>query len=342
MRARAHILLPYAFDIPEGAQFRVGTWGAENYKITFNLPMRVEESENSYNETEVTIDGVKTFKGRALSIDFHKEVFNRQKGGESDPPEEEIFKAANWLLQRIRTVTGSPFISPLGKWDTKWTLTYLNDDGSAPKDEADKIRGRGIHRMDMSYCALTPELWNHINDLPADYETPAWVTLLLDARKLLPEIGPPIVLAAAALETLIKNALGVLAARNNLPSGWWQWMNSRTPRERQPSLTEEYGILLKLLSGKSLEDDTDLWEGFQNIRSARNSFVHEGVARIGKKRQPITREEAGELVQYAERIALFVRGLLPSESQWPIYVCNMKIEVTGRPFRPRVGPTLEN
>ena len=59
------------------------------------------------------------------------------------------------------------------------------------------------------------------------------------------------------------------------------------------------------------------WEAFKNLKAARNSFVHEGVAQIGKR--PVREAEARELVQRAADIVTFIKAKLPNEMPWPEY-----------------------
>ena len=342
MLARAFVFLPYSFDIPDGASFSIGTWATDRYKVTVQVPIRVPDLDNLRDKSTIEVDGLKTFKARALVIDFAGVDFDRREGAKpTDPSSEDVFNVANWILQRIRTVTKAGHITQVGPLDTPWRVTYLNDDLSELPAEKGKIRGFGTHRIEMRVNVITPKIWDSINQLPIAYETPPWVTLLLDARRLLPETGPPIVLATAALETLIRFALETLARNAHLPEGFWAWLNNRTPLDRQPSLTEEYGALLKMLSGKSLEDEPELWEGFQNLRTARNSFVHEGEARIGKSKQPVSREEVGKLIANAEKIVEFVRKLLPAEAQWPVFNFEQKVVITMPLFDNQEKPISE-
>jgi hypothetical protein len=89
------------------------------------------------------------------------------------------------------------------------------------------------------------------------------------------------VLASTALETRISAALDELVQLVGLNAELWEWINHRSQFWMEPSTGDQFGILLKTLTGRSLKDDGILWEAFQNIRTARNSFAHEGVAILG-------------------------------------------------------------
>jgi hypothetical protein len=137
--------------------------------------------------------------------------------------------------------------------------------------------------------------------------------LLLDAMGLLPRVGPSLVLAATALETRIAEVLDLLEGRNPLPGGLWQWINDRGDYRKEPSTAEQFDVLLRVMSGRSLKDDAGLWEAFQNLRDARNSFVHEGVARIGKRPEAVTVDAAGTLIQQCWRILEWLDEFVPVE-----------------------------
>ena len=140
------------------------------------------------------------------------------------------------------------------------------------------MRGRGTFHFHFSYAAVTKEIWDEVFELPFDYEPPSWVPLLLDAQDLLPRIGPAIVIAFTALEVAVSKLLDDLADSSPIPEDIWRWINSRS-LDQQPSLVDQFGDLLRILTGHSLKDDNALWESFLNLRRARNTFVHDGVAK---------------------------------------------------------------
>jgi len=63
---------------------------------------------------------------------------------------------------------------------------------------------------------------------------------------------------------------------------------------------------------------------------ARNSFVHEGVARIGKRNAPLTSDGANRLVQDSSDIIRFIKEKLPEELQWPVYNYSFQIDIGKR------------
>src|SRR5262249_10800817 len=77
---------------------------------------------------------------------------------------------------------------------------------------------------------------------------------------------------------------------------------------------------LEVFTGKSLKRDRKLWEAFQNLRSARNSFSHGGKAVIGKgaSAKEVTPEKAAELVGAANAIVDWCETLLPAAVRRPL------------------------
>jgi len=141
--------------------------------------------------------------------------------------------------------------------------------------------------------------------------------LLLDAYALLPQIGPAIVLAYTAIETRIAQALDRLAALTGLNPLLWMWLTDRGDFTKDPSTAEQLDVLSRALAGKSLKDDTGLWESFQNLRTARNRFVHEGMASIGKQRLAVDDNRAQQLINGAELIIDWIENLLPEDERRP-------------------------
>ena len=111
---------------------------------------------------------------------------------------------------------------------------------------------------------------------------------------------------------------------NIISKDLWKWVNNRENWLKEPAPIEQFDILLMSFLGVSLKDNNDLWGHFKNLKHARNSFVHEGIAKIGKK--PITEEEARILIVKANEIVIFVKNELPEELQWPEYKFTMKVE----------------
>ena len=101
---------------------------------------------------------------------------------------------------------------------------------------------------------------------------------------------------------------------------------------KRPSVNEKFDSLLKIITGNSLKDENDLWEGLKNIKDARNAFAHEGIAKIGRTVLSIADTHA--LINKAEMIILKIRDWIPEEHQWPLFNVQLRIEITQQLIAP--------
>jgi hypothetical protein len=331
MIARLSVLLPFHLTVPDGQQFPVYQVEDSGYGIHFYPPGRSENAPPLTEEEKITIDGVTAFQADALRIDFRKESFDRRAGTHIDPPEDVIDRAINFFLTRLRHVTRAGQVRPVRFPLVTWRMRYLNDDESEFKEEAGLVRGRGIKSIPFSpVIPLTNKIWADVFDLPPDYEPPPWESLLLDATVEMPSIGPALVLAATALEVFISRVLDRLAPTKVVPPELWHWINERGNWLKEPALEEQYGVLMKLLTGHSLKEEPLLWEAFKNLKDARNAFVHEGIAKIGQI--PVSTETANKLIASASNIIEKVREWLPNELHWPEFKYDVPVEIQKRLF----------
>jgi hypothetical protein len=215
-------------------------------------------------------------------------------------------------------------IRPINFPYTSWHLQYLNDDESELDKTEGLVKGRGTKTIAFSWTALNNDIWERIFELPPDYIPPQWDNLLLDANEALPEIGPSVVLAATALEVFISHILNELSKNSSIPKDLWNWVNNRNWWLQKPGTEEQFDILLKTLLGISLKENNDLWKSFKNLKDARNSFVHDGIAKIGKN--PISEGEARKLLVKANEIVIFIKNKLPEELRWPEYKHSINVE----------------
>ena len=204
-----------------------------------------------------------------------------------------------------------------------WRLQYLNDDETELDTQKGFIRAQGAITRRFSWTALTSDIWDQVNLLPDDFQAPPWVTLLLDAQRAMPDIGAAIVLAHTALEVCIAHVLEGLSRTVVVPTELWVWINDRD-WQKEPSTGEQFDVLLRIMAGTSLKENNELWEQFQNLRKARNSFVHEGKARVDN--QVVDAAEARRLIGKANDIVMFVREQLPEEIRWPVYEFDLAVQ----------------
>ena len=165
-------------------------------------------------------------------------------------------------------------------------------------------------------------MWTNFRQLDPSFAAPLWSTLLSEALVVLPNVGASLVLTATSLEVFIASTLDALAAvaLNNSPL--WTWINNRKQRSSNPGPEEQFSKLLEILGSQSLTTDNSLWESYQSLRKARNSFAHGGVATLGVA--PVTEQQAREFIEIAWQITKFVRDHLPEQIKWPHHMYEVK------------------
>lgn len=270
--------------------------------------------------SDTSVNGEPAARCNALQIDFRKESFDRRRSSghsASDPSVPLAINLANNWLSRLRLLALAPQIRPLEMTSSIWRLVYLDDDEQPLEINEEMVRRFFSGVIHFSGVGINSELWKAIGSLPWGSEPAAADTLLLDAAGFVEEIGPAIVLAFTALETRIGYALDMLARMNGLSPAIWDWIQDRGDFRKDPSTIEKFDSLLKAVTRRSLKEEPRLWEGFQNLRSARNSFAHDGKAIVGKARKPVDQQEASHLVLLAREIVDWIDGLLPESERRP-------------------------
>jgi hypothetical protein len=280
------------------------------------------------------LDGRPAVLADVLPIDVIADEFDRTKGT-NDPPVEVVFEVANSVLARLRTLGRSFEIVPVTPASTLWLKTFLHDDGSEFEPEPDKYKAAGSGTIEAKLHAIPENLWQAVNTLPFDHHARPWDDLLLDAIEILPRIGPSIVLRSAAIETRIDSALDILADAAGWDDEFWKWLRKRNADFwKEPSVNYQLSVVLHGLIGRSLKDEPLLWQGHRNIRKARNTFAHEGVATIGGK--PVDLTKARQLRVVAEGIIDWIETLLPEvERRLPLQQwTTIEFTSTGWPVLP--------
>ncbi len=346
MIARFRILLPFTFSVREGddvapfefvkAPYRVKVYSPcqaaidpSETKAISRVPVRqsldgVRPADKQNATDAILMDGTPTIQANLLQVDFVKEDFDRRRQEEEGIPTYErgdpsivlVFEVVNNFLTRMRALTRGGQIKPLGPNNTFWRLDYLTDNQEElPHDP--KLRRRELAAtVRFRTIGVNKHIWTSIEKLPADFRSATWDNLLLDAGELLPDVGPSIVVAYAALETFISWCIGHLARSANLPPGLWEWIEERDKDHyKQPSVSEGFDVLLRIFTNRSLKDEPRLWECFRNLQSARHSFVHEGRPMIGG--EEVSVKTATRMVSGASEVIDWVERLLPEASRRP-------------------------
>jgi hypothetical protein len=365
MIARVRILLPYSVFVPVDEELKPIKIHQDGIEITlypllqsgfdaghltsgkFSLNEIAENIKPLYPPVasqDTLLNGKEMLRCNLLQIDLKKDVFNRTIGQTDNVPLEMAFEIANSFLLRLRTVTQAAYVKPLDADPAPWLLEFLSDDEKPLEPEPGKFRKKNGAFFKVRASALTEGIWEKINSLPLGFKPAAYDRLLLDAEAMLSDLGPAIVLAFSALETLIPATLRALVQQTNANSELWEWIQSRNDDyNKEPSVSEEFDVLLKALSGVSLKDNQHLWQAFQNLRSARNNFVHNGVLGIGKEGKiALSKSDVWELIGKAKEIVSFVENLLPEDLRRPIGMGKFEWSHTHSIVKPVLSSTAES
>jgi len=339
MLARLYVLMPYTVTLAEGEQFPVFGATNGNYTVRFLPPQRDPAMLFGRQPTDLTLNGKPAFQANVMRIDFHKDEFDRRIGGQLDPPEDVIRRAVSEFHARLRFVTRAAHATTVSFPWNQWRLEYLNDDGSELAPQDGYVRGKGTLQFQWSFIGVSLDVWKSMFTLPTEFQVPAWDTLRLDALAALPSVGTAVVLAATSLEVFVGTLLDSLALRKGLSKDLWTWIRDRDGKIlQQPSVEEQFDSLLKELTGHSLKEDAALWEAFKNLKSARNSFVHEGVATVGNV--ALTKEEAAVLIARVDSIISKIRGWIPDDLKWPAPEAKVNLQWTQMLMEPS-NPAME-
>lgn len=298
-----------------------------------NIPAKLDPDTTIAPTDAITIDGSPAVLANTLQVDFIGS-FDRTVGSE-DPPTATAFAVVNETIAGLRLLARAGYVLLLADGNTIWRMTYLDDDETPAPMEEGKYRRRVASGLRAKFAAISPVIWDQIQELEHPLDPAPWDDLLIDAFELYEQIGPALVLAAAAVETRLETALNLLAERSDANVELWQWINDRGDYRKEPSVGERADKLMHALIGKSLKDEPKLWEAFQNLRDARNSFVHEGRAVLGKGRVPVTSNATLQLLGLADQIVMWIEAQLQPERRRITLTSEPKVQITQTLIAPR-------
>jgi hypothetical protein len=341
MIARFRVLLPFAIHLKRGDDFAPQAIASSGEEFTIYPPYSCSHKAPSVDsaliipfadiheqlapsesvpDLSVGIDGKPSIRADALQIDLRRPNFDRlddpkRNPIDDDPPATQFVEVANTFLARIRSALQASVVKSISLDRCPWAIEYLTDAAETLPTEDGKFRRRASSCGSRQITAINHGVWNDVAQMAPTFSSPVWETLLLDAALLLPEVGPAVVLAATALENLANDCLDALSTGSGMPAPLWSWINHRGDHRSEPATEEQFDVLLKLFSGKSLKDKPDLWNGFMNLKNARNNFVHKGRASIGKSGPTLTPGDALSLIVKATQIVTWIEQLLPPEKR---------------------------
>jgi len=314
MLAQLLVALPFHIAVPEGAQFTLYTYEDDGYLVTVYPPSRSDQPPPGEVPDLIRMSNAPAFVANALRIEFRRETFNRTSGHPSDPPEAVLYFAIDSFLTRLRYATRGTQVHRVSLQDLSWRLRYLNDDGSELEKRSGLVRGLRHITFTWSLIGINPTVWENIHSLSPDFKPPPWDDLRLDAQAALPHVGTAVVLAVACLEVFISHTLDQLASNSDVPGDIWKWATHRGYWLKDPTTNEQYDFLIRHFTGHSLKENPALWEAYKNLKDARNTFVHEGVAKVGGK--VVSVPDAVRLVARMNDIINWVKIQLPTELRW--------------------------
>ena len=338
MIAVLHVKLPFEVLIQEGEKYKLYDYEDDGYIVRAGIPALTDMPRPEGGPDSIILNGKKSFNAGAITITFKKDSFERKVGEPVDPPYTVMNRAIDSLLTRLKYASRAPQIQPITLPGTAWRLNYFNDDGTELEQQDGYLRGHGALALTFSWIACDPDLWDIVHSLPPDFVAPEWRTILTDAKGALPHVGTAIVLTATALEVFISRILDALQPGSDLPAKTWSWINDRSNRQNNPTIEEQYSDLLEMLCGHSLKSNADLWQSFKNLKTARNTFVHEGTAKIGGV--AVTLDQASNFILLADKIISQIRDWIPEEMKWPEFQHRVQIQFVQRIQReaPTEGP----
>lgn len=286
---------------------------------------------------QILLNGSPTAQANVVRLDIHRDEFSRDPEN-ADWPVDEALSAVNEFLLGLRALGRIGWVTSVPLRGALWRFDLLDDHGIALERVEGRIRARNAVSWTWRVASLGPALWEAVSGLPAGFEPSPWHDLLLDASNHFDQIGPPIVLAATAVETRVESAVDILAVLSGVNAELWTWINNRGDYRKEPSVEERADVLLHAVAGRSLKDELSLWESFKNIRTARNSFVHDGEARIGGTAVDV--ELTRVLVTKATEIVDWFDRLLPPEHRRPSYEPDAELELMRIVIGPHAPPAV--
>lgn len=290
MIARVAVHIPESLWLQESAQFKpfVAEYNSERVMVypPLQCPFEVRPDEDgNFNVNDVycmltpvqrervypfvRMNGEYVKHANLLQLDFIRADFNRNAGGEQDPRRDLIEAVVTNIVARLRYTIGAPTFREFKLLDTFWTVRYLDNEGLDLPEEKGRVRGRVNTPFRFRFTGLDLHSWEATQSLSVDFQPQLWERLFLDAQFLLPEVGPALTLAIAAIETAAD------AMIHDRLRGYLKKADALITKNR---LGQRLDHVAKQLTGVSLKDEPNaLWDAFDRLRRARNAAAHEGV-----------------------------------------------------------------
>ena len=346
MIARFQILMPYTIYLPSQVDLAALEAAVSGYQVRILPPQKaiadprdfdgsspvplfeatrgLRPDPNRSANSQIEVDGRPALESNLLVIEFLKDEFDRRPDSQ-DPPVHLCLEIANDFLARIRFVLRAPQLKPLVPDRTPWCIDYLQDDGTSLDPAPPLVRARYAGAFSWTVAVVNEAAWAAAA-APESGVAPVWDALLLDAFSYLPSVEASVVLAFASLEALIDWCLEQHVAAGAMDGTLYTWIAERDDFAKQPSVTEQFDVLLKAVSGHSLKDDQRLWERFVWLRKVRNNIVHKGEPVLNGTR--VDAVKAAELVTAAREIVDWVEHGLPEEKRRKLFSAGSPVSMS--------------
>jgi hypothetical protein len=296
--ARIRYLLPFRFFVPADFAGEPLTSAVDGWQIILLPPVQSQILCDALQKpapfslqamtpaahpvviSDVTINGADTIPVDLVEVQLKQDINPVAVTAEVDAWLVHQGRALlNRWLTTYRVVVGATHVKPLPELGQSWRIDFLDDSGNALGVKTNpKPHGSVAGKVD-AVASLVPNFWKASAVLALSQVPTRWEELLVDAFEVWPNVGAAVVLAYTAIETRIDAAVSVLAISQSVDKRLWEWLAEKRPYLTQPTTEEKAKFLFQLFTGDSLSDDKSNWKTFSQMRKARNSFAHEGVAR---------------------------------------------------------------
>jgi hypothetical protein len=251
----------------------------------------------------VRMDGEYVKHVDLLQIDFAASSFERKSGTPDDPPADEVEHVVGDTVRRLRYTIGAPWFREFRLRDVFWITRYLQDDESELSEQPGFMRARGHAPFRFIFTGLDDHSWKLVRGLSFGFSPHLWEVLHLDARFLLPEVGPAVVLAFSAIEAASEAFVRHFATS---PAHVENLLRKHRVGDRLDTLAMQF-------VGKSLKSSTSEWDAFDRLRRTRNAFAHTG--RPALDGAVVDEPLAFTLVDKSEAVLRWIENELPPNFQ---------------------------
>jgi hypothetical protein len=266
--ARLRILLPFVLHLTEDFKETTITKTFEDYTLVYFPPYQASmkyqdiESDLQFKPSSIVeilkpnkppkhlehrlVNEKKIREVNAVQIYFKKDTFDRSavvKPSDEyfDPSLDTIKTVVDEYIGILRSLNKNAEMKPFDRVRCAFAIEYFDNEMQELERTPDQLRGRYKVTKSFSYSVLTQNLWDEFSTrLNTSTKIKPWLSLYLDAKSMINDSGPCIVLLQTSLEVMIQTVLDKLSTEKNINKELWLWLNSRKDYWRSPSLAEKF------------------------------------------------------------------------------------------------------